>query len=661
MNRYIHSSRLILVLINLVFVAITGVASATWLVPLFVLCLASPWLHRYAEHRIAKWAWNGLVVLAFAALIRHAIVAGPRHVLEDGLLLAALCQVHLLNNLTRIQRPDLLFFNAIIIAIVTSILCIELDYLLVFLAFVPALLMALQLHVAIPRETGSSGHAWEPNRSQLWTFLRRAVARSLVVLALTMTIFTVAPRDFARKGFLSEQIRIAGRNRTQVGFDEKIDLSRRGQALASDNVVLLANLEHGPINQFHEYWRGATLDHFDGQRWSRNRSLKDPVKSPWTRVGLGHWRRGKPAEGKIYRVRQLEGTAGRLMIPVHGTELRMLGAAMGLRGTLPQRDLTFVMSRSLKLPLDYVVTVAAPAAEVPPEAMPSNAYLSLPQDLPEALVKLRFELLGNRSSVTQPAQVAARLEQGLTARFAYRHPGEEGAATNLEEFLSGASSGGHCEYFATALALMLRQEGIPARVVTGYRSSEWDEESQTLTIRGRHAHAWVEAHVEGAWLTLDSTPPSLRDAANLGFFASLGQWITDLWRAVTTFDEISRDRAMEGAMRAGRAVLGFLRERGVWMLLGASGILAYRIQSRRRRTPAPIRNYARVLRRLRLAPEGGETPRELLVRAQSLSLKRGQWELLSAATALHEKERYGEAGSAVRRARERPAACVPTP
>lgn len=82
---------------------------------------------------------------------------------------------------------------------------------------------------------------------------------------------------------------------------------------------------------------------------------------------------------------------------------------------------------------------------------------------------------------------------------------------------------GHCEYFASALALLLRVEGIPARLVSGYQGGSYDPASGAWSVRDLHAHAWVEAYVEDAppdpltgvsqpqWLVLDATPPA-RDA-----------------------------------------------------------------------------------------------------------------------------------------------------
>jgi hypothetical protein len=66
---------------------------------------------------------------------------------------------------------------------------------------------------------------------------------------------------------------------------------------------------------------------------------------------------------------------------------------------------------------------------------------------------------------------------------------------------------GHCEYFASALALLGRASGVATRVVAGYRVAEHSSFGYYI-VRKRHAHSWVEAYVDGAWRTYDPTPAS---------------------------------------------------------------------------------------------------------------------------------------------------------
>ncbi len=66
---------------------------------------------------------------------------------------------------------------------------------------------------------------------------------------------------------------------------------------------------------------------------------------------------------------------------------------------------------------------------------------------------------------------------------------------------------GHCEYFASSMAVMLRTLGIPSRVVNGFRSDEFNDLTGNYVVRAKDAHSWVEAYFPGyGWQTFDPTP-----------------------------------------------------------------------------------------------------------------------------------------------------------
>lgn len=82
----------------------------------------------------------------------------------------------------------------------------------------------------------------------------------------------------------------------------------------------------------------------------------------------------------------------------------------------------------------------------------------------------------------------------------------------IEDFLFNRKQG-HCEYFASALALMLRAVDIPTRLISGFKGGNYDDTSKTLSVQKRHAHAWCEAWIDRrGWVTLDATPADERQA-----------------------------------------------------------------------------------------------------------------------------------------------------
>ena len=155
---------------------------------------------------------------------------------------------------------------------------------------------------------------------------------------------------------------------------------------------------------------------------------------------------------------------------------------------------------------------------------------------------------------TQVVQRARYLESKFTDsdRFAYSLTGQarESGIDPIEDFVTNMPLG-HCEYFATALALMLRSQGIPSRVVNGFVTNEYDARGEYYRIRQRDAHSWVEAYVPheclpdtcpfgkkdadwklGGWLRLDPTPSRTAGTAFtslVGNVESWFEWAQDAW------------------------------------------------------------------------------------------------------------------------------------
>ncbi len=116
----------------------------------------------------------------------------------------------------------------------------------------------------------------------------------------------------------------------------------------------------------------------------------------------------------------------------------------------------------------------------------------------------------------------------------------------LEDFLFYGREG-HCEYFATAMAVLLRAAGIPTRVVNGFIGGDWNEFGEFFLIRQSDAHSWVEVFFPTyGWVIFDPTPPSIGAAAPRGresFFFSYLDYLRYRWnRYVVDFNQIDQIR-----------------------------------------------------------------------------------------------------------------------
>ena len=248
---------------------------------------------------------------------------------------------------------------------------------------------------------------------------------------------------------------------------------------------------------------------------------------------------------------------------------------------------------------------------------------------------------------------AQRRLEDLSYRQALRDSPEEPVLHFLQE-----SRAGHCELFASAAVLLLRQNGIPARYVTGFLCFERHPGGGYFVSRLGHAHAWVEAfdRQRKQWLLLDPTPPDgIRNFENS-------------WTAAETVKDRLRhllDQLLASVQRGlfASAVLSFLKL--LWFLFwNPAGVLltllttAWYLHFRRKRRKAELialterqkmlaKSFEKLLRqwekRMGIGKSGSRTGRELLEAArQNETVTPDQLAELKAQIASYEKERFGE-------------------
>jgi hypothetical protein len=165
---------------------------------------------------------------------------------------------------------------------------------------------------------------------------------------------------------------------------------------------------------------------------------------------------------------------------------------------------------------------------------PQGGYVQRMKELPTTLESLRpfAEQILRTSHDVEPLTPAEKVRRLVTH---LRDSGEYAYTTDVSiddptidpvvDFLVNRKAG-HCEYFASALALLLRASDLPARYVSGYKGGTFNKKAQQYEVRQLHAHAWVEAYVDDEWVVLDPTPAD-RDATVAANDASSHFW-TDL-------------------------------------------------------------------------------------------------------------------------------------
>lgn len=175
--------------------------------------------------------------------------------------------------------------------------------------------------------------------------------------------------------------------------------------------------------------------------------------------------------------------------------------------------------------LGYRVNVPASAEQAPNLAPPDAVDLRIVGPVADTLSQVVAEM---ELTALSPAAALRRLQRHFATEFRYTlelpriPPGQR----PLSYFLLQARAG-HCEYFATAATMLLRQAGIPARYARGWAVQEYSPLEEAWISRDSHAHAWVLAWVDGAWRNFDPTPPDwgALEAAERPWSVGIGDWI----------------------------------------------------------------------------------------------------------------------------------------
>ncbi|TPW18385.1 MAG: transglutaminase domain-containing protein, partial [Elusimicrobia bacterium] len=246
--------------------------------------------------------------------------------------------------------------------------------------------------------------------------------------------------------------------------------------------------------------RNAVYDVYKGRDWLGASGFVELDGRP----AAGTWELGTPAPDAATLLMDLSlpGGEGPLALPAGTARIEGLPAESLKRSRLG----TVVVEGGPKNAELVLRHGSGPSGGAPP----SSADLAVPAPLREALGAAAARL-GLRAE--KPREAMAALEGYFDSSFAYTlelKPAPRGVDP-LVDFLERTKAG-HCQYFATATTLLLRSAGIPARYVTGFAVLEFSRLERAWLVRQRHAHAWTQVFVDGAWADLDTTPASWADA-----------------------------------------------------------------------------------------------------------------------------------------------------
>jgi transglutaminase-like putative cysteine protease len=388
-------------------------------------------------------------------------------------------------------------------------------------------------------------------RSGLRRFHPRLAGLTVVItmgiLGLTAGLFFMLPRtaDAALRRLVSRRFYLPG-------FSNQVTLGEIGEIKTTSRPVMHVHFSDMRART-NLKWRGATLSDFNGRAWF------EPSSDP----------RWVPAVAK--GVFQLADDRDR----------RRLGHSVNYRVSLSgiDSDVLFFAGRPDSVYVNQLAIMARPDGSYrlghPPAegffydvygwlgdtggddflgTRERRQYLSLPPLDPRIAELARYTVRGLDDDTDRAAAVARYLRRSYG--YTLELPSHE-VADPLAYFLFTRRKG-HCEYFASAMAVMLRTLGIPSRLVTGFQNGIFNPMTGLYVIRASDAHSWVEAWLPGrGWVTFDPTPPDPSPGANallikLSLYADAVETFWQEW--VVSYDLGHQATLADRMEQAGRRV-----------------------------------------------------------------------------------------------------------
>jgi len=446
------------------------------------------------------------------------------------------------------------------------------------------------------------------------------LALTAAILGFAVPLFFLLPR-------ISLGVRYHAASRPEMisGFSERVELGSLGRIKTSDRLVMKVKADAPGFRLPSDLkWRGIALDYFDGKSWSRSRSDRSRIP---TQAGFYKLEQAAQGTDVLIQTILLQPIATDIVFGSH----KVL-AVSGDLGWLERDESDNIYSLAertgaIRYAIVSDITRPDPTLIAPyPDRLPSEIQTYCLQ-VPEVDGRVAALAHSVTAVARTPFEKALVLEDYLRRAYGYSLD-LRGTPTHpdpLAMFLFDVRRG-HCEYFASAMTIMLRQLGIPARLVNGFRTGTYNRLSDHWTVRQRDAHSWVEAWFPPYdWVEFDPTPAEPGSRA-----PAIGNAIADLWDAFDFWwaDEVVNYdiRKQSSLIQAGRvslqgiqkAALKFVQDAGLiidnrigdlrpsrWILslpailTGLFGVLLLTFVLLSRRHPAHMRRILRTLRSAR--------------------------------------------------------------
>ncbi len=357
--------------------------------------------------------------------------------------------------------------------------------------------------------------------------IKRLPATAIVLLFLIVAI--AAPLFFAfprvgGAGLGSNQNAFS----SLTGFSDTVNLGQIANVKQSDQIVMRARIENPKDDNLNSSrWRGIALDNFNNRTWSKSNYIYSMLENDNDTYNLD---KTTHRENITTQTIYLE--------PIDSPVLFLFSRPLAIQGNFLslKRDSQGALSFN-RNDFDRVSYKVASDTSLPAVARlradntiffpDASRYLQLPE-MDERIALLAAQLTENQDNQYDKAKA---VEKYLQNEFGYTLALKAGGDEPLADFLFNVKEG-HCEYFASAMAIMLRTQGIPTRIVNGFQLGDYNETADVYVVRQKNAHSWVEVYFPGerVWVPFDPTPFAGQNevAVSAGMFGSFSRYAVAL-------------------------------------------------------------------------------------------------------------------------------------
>ena len=462
-------------------------------------------------------AWTAAVVVVLVAQVLRGLFGEP--LLALGMEFAGFLQVSRLFTRRNGRDHEQIAALAFLHLIAATVLSSDIEYGAIYLAFVivtPWMLALSHLRRQIEeRESGAEGHAEDVDRKLAsknlvpGRFLWGTALLTLPLFVGTTILFLAFPRVGVGLLSFGQQM---GQHVT--GFGSDIELGQFGMIRDDPTVIMRvtpANMPAAPPTDRTFRLRGTSFDRYDGRRWTRTETASHPMPSYEGYFAITAMPQPEVDEPLRISLDHLDETV--LFFPEHTVGLWVEG-----RMVSGGRDRSRELSRSDGLEIRYFdddeLGLVYTAFVAPPTRRrialltkdEEDRYLQQPDSTAMEHIGTLAQTVTR--SARNDSERATLIERFLRSdgqfRYSLEMPDTRGRDP-LEAFLFYEKYG-HCEYFATAMVMMLRSLGIVSRNVTGFLGGRLNPYGGYYAIRLGDSHSWVEAYLPGeGWRSFDPT------------------------------------------------------------------------------------------------------------------------------------------------------------